>query len=39
MRIRDTYKVLLTRGMQGVVLYAVDPEIQEFTFGLADSLV
>jgi hypothetical protein len=28
--IRNTYKVLLTRGMQGVCLYSVDPETQEF---------
>lgn len=28
--IRNTYKVLLTRGLAGVVLYAVDPETQEF---------
>ncbi len=28
--IRNTYKVLLTRGLAGVVLYAVDLETQEF---------
>ncbi|GAA1664577.1 DUF2075 domain-containing protein [Nonomuraea maheshkhaliensis] len=28
--VRNTYKVLLTRGLAGVVLYAVDPETQEF---------
>ena len=36
--IRNTYKVLLTRGMRGVVLYAVDPATQEFISGLANSL-
>jgi hypothetical protein len=33
--IRNIYKVLLTRGMVGTVIYAVDPETQEF---LADLL-
>ncbi|GAB3204518.1 DNA/RNA helicase domain-containing protein [Nocardia tengchongensis] len=28
--IRNTYKVLLTRGMEGVSLYSTDPETQEF---------
>ncbi|GGO30244.1 DUF2075 domain-containing protein [Micromonospora parathelypteridis] len=28
--IRNTYKVLLTRGMRGTVLYATDPETREF---------
>lgn len=28
--VRNTYKVLLTRGLAGVVLYAVDAETQEF---------
>lgn len=28
--IRNTYKVLLTRGLRGVVVYAVDPETQGF---------
>ncbi|MEV0679498.1 DNA/RNA helicase domain-containing protein [Actinosynnema sp. NPDC050436] len=28
--IRNTYKVLLTRGMQGVCVYAEDPETNEF---------
>jgi DUF2075 family protein len=28
--IRNTYKVLLTRGMLGTCLYAVDPETQHF---------
>ncbi|MGK8487083.1 DNA/RNA helicase domain-containing protein [Nocardia asiatica] len=36
--IRNTYKVLLTRGMEGVVLYAVDKDTQDFISGLADSL-
>jgi hypothetical protein len=33
--IRNIYKVLLTRGMVGTVIYAVDPQTQEF---LADML-
>ena len=28
--IRNTYKVLLTRGMRGTVLYAVDPATRAF---------
>ncbi|MEU6152860.1 DUF2075 domain-containing protein [Actinosynnema sp. NPDC047251] len=28
--VRNTYKVLLTRGMQGVCVYSVDPETNEF---------
>ncbi|GAA2341899.1 DUF2075 domain-containing protein [Saccharopolyspora halophila] len=28
--IRNTYKVLLTRGMSGVCVYSTDPETQEF---------
>jgi hypothetical protein len=28
--IRNTYKVLLTRGMQGACLYSTDPETQKF---------
>ncbi|UGT40908.1 DUF2075 domain-containing protein [Nocardia yamanashiensis] len=28
--IRNTYKVLLTRGMQGTCVYSTDPETQEF---------
>ncbi|XKK41940.1 DUF2075 domain-containing protein [Nocardiopsis sp. ARC36] len=27
---RNTYKVLLTRGMRGTLLYSTDPETQEF---------
>ncbi|MFD3683878.1 DNA/RNA helicase domain-containing protein [Nocardiopsis sp. NPDC058631] len=32
--IRNTYKVLLTRGMRGTLLYSTDPETQEFLTGL-----
>jgi hypothetical protein len=32
--IRNTYKVLLTRGMVGTVLYSTDPATQEFLAGL-----
>ncbi|ROS32026.1 hypothetical protein EDD35_7768 [Amycolatopsis thermoflava] len=28
--VRNTYKVLMTRGMQGVCLYSVDPETNDF---------
>jgi uncharacterized protein len=28
--IRNTYKVLLTRGMRGVCVYSTDPETQEY---------
>ncbi|MFD7367524.1 DNA/RNA helicase domain-containing protein [Nocardiopsis alba] len=28
--IRNTYKVLLTRGMRGTILYSTDPETQEY---------
>jgi hypothetical protein len=28
--VRNTYKVLLTRGMKGIVLYATDPATREF---------
>jgi hypothetical protein len=28
--IRNTYKVLLTRGMRGTILYSTDPETREF---------
>ncbi|WP_433243461.1 DNA/RNA helicase domain-containing protein [Streptosporangium sp. CA-135522] len=34
--IRNTYKVLLTRGLRGVVIYAVDPETQGFLSELID---
>ncbi|RBM16234.1 ATP-binding protein [Prauserella sp. PE36] len=33
--IRNTYKVLLTRGMQGVCVYSTDPETQEFLESMA----
>jgi DUF2075 family protein len=33
--IRNTYKVLLTRGMMGTVLYSVDAETQRFLARLA----
>jgi hypothetical protein len=35
--IRNIYKVLLTRGMVGTVIYAVDPETQDFLAGLLQS--
>jgi hypothetical protein len=35
--IRNTYKVLLTRGMQGTVLFSTDPETQEFLASLIRS--
>jgi uncharacterized protein len=28
--VKNVYKVLLTRGMRGVVIYSVDPETREF---------
>ncbi|WP_194819236.1 DUF2075 domain-containing protein [Nocardia sp. XZ_19_385] len=34
--VRNTYKVLLTRGMRGVVIYAVDPAKQQFLAELID---
>jgi DUF2075 family protein len=34
--IRNTYKVLLTRGMMGTALYSVDPATQEFLAGLLE---
>ena len=34
--IRNTYKVLLTRGMVGTILYSTDPETQEFLRSLVD---
>ncbi|MGX1773770.1 DNA/RNA helicase domain-containing protein [Nocardia brasiliensis] len=36
--IRNTYKVLLTRGMQGVVIYAVDPATQALISNLVEPL-
>lgn len=32
--IRNTYKVLMTRGMRGTLLFSTDPETQEFLNGL-----
>jgi hypothetical protein len=32
--IRNIYKVLLTRGMVGTVIYAVDPQTREFLANL-----
>ncbi|MEW2475981.1 DUF2075 domain-containing protein [Micromonospora gifhornensis] len=32
--IRNTYKVLLTRGMRGTIIYSTDPETREFLAGL-----
>jgi hypothetical protein len=37
--IRNTYKVLLTRGMKGTVLYSTDGETQRFLAGLAAASV
>ncbi|MGC4994187.1 DNA/RNA helicase domain-containing protein [Nocardia salmonicida] len=34
--IRNVYKILLTRGMKGVVIFAVDPETQWFLRGLIE---
>ncbi|MFG1703750.1 DNA/RNA helicase domain-containing protein [Nonomuraea sp. M3C6] len=34
--IRNTYKVLLTRGMMGTAVYSVDPATQEFLAGLLE---
>lgn len=33
--IRNTYKVLLTRGMRGVCVYSTDPETQEYLESMA----
>lgn len=33
--IRNTYKVLLTRGMRGVCVYSTDPETQEYLVKMA----
>ncbi|WP_245740305.1 DUF2075 domain-containing protein [Nonomuraea maritima] len=35
--IRNTYKVLLTRGMMGTAVYSVDPETQQFLAGLLET--
>ncbi|MFF4772604.1 DUF2075 domain-containing protein [Microtetraspora fusca] len=34
--IRNTYKVLLTRGMVGTTIYSVDPDTQDFIAGLLE---
>lgn len=36
--IRNSYKVLLTRGMAGTAIYAVDPETQEFISALIEGV-
>ncbi|MBP2334560.1 hypothetical protein JOF41_000738 [Saccharothrix coeruleofusca] len=33
--VRNTYKVLLTRGMRGVCVYSTDPETQEYLAAMA----
>jgi hypothetical protein len=35
--IRNIYKVLLTRGMAGTVIYAVDPQTREFLAELIEN--
>ena len=37
--VRNVYKVLLTRGMIGTVLYATDPRTQAFLAGLIEGAV
>ena len=32
--VRNVYKVLLTRGMLGTVIYSPDPETRDFLTGL-----
>ncbi|MEG3635672.1 DNA/RNA helicase domain-containing protein, partial [Micromonospora palythoicola] len=32
--VRNTYKVLLTRGMRGTIIHSVDPETREFLAAL-----
>jgi hypothetical protein len=36
--IRNIYKVLLTRGMAGTVIYAVDPQTREFFAELIETM-
>ena len=31
---RNVYKILLTRGLRGCVIYSVDPETQQMLAGL-----
>jgi hypothetical protein len=37
--IRNIYKVLLTRGMAGTVIYAVDPQTREFLAELVETIM
>jgi len=37
--IRNIYKVLLTRGMIGTIIYAVDPQTQEFLAELTEATI
>ena len=37
--IRNIYKVLLTRGMVGTVIYAIDPQTQEFLAELIETTI
>jgi hypothetical protein len=37
--IRNIYKVLLTRGMAGTVIYAVDPQTREFLAELVEAMM
>jgi hypothetical protein len=37
--IRNIYKVLLTRGMAGTVIYAVDPQTREFLAELVETMM
>ncbi|RQW91006.1 MULTISPECIES: DNA/RNA helicase domain-containing protein [Micromonospora] len=37
--VRNTYKVLATRGMRGAVLYSVDPETRSMLASLGISKV
>ncbi|MGW4295839.1 DNA/RNA helicase domain-containing protein, partial [Micromonospora chersina] len=34
--IRNTYKVLMTRGMRGTILYSTDPETRSYLASLVD---
>jgi hypothetical protein len=36
--IRNIYKVLLTRGMAGTVIYAVDPQTRQFLADLIETV-
>ncbi|WP_245642267.1 DUF2075 domain-containing protein [Nonomuraea candida] len=37
--VRNVYKVLLTRGMRGTVIYAVDPELRDHLAGLLPAAI